>query len=185
MEAVLDRDKQMELEELFVTHGFDDYKWIDPKQIVVAQWVRVKCMFGCPNYGRKGACPPQTPSVAECERFFQEYKMAVVFHKRAQFDPPEKRFAWYKKTTLQLSKLERAVFLAGHEKTFGLSFAGCSLCKECMNDRTQCRQAEIARPSPEAMAMDVYSTVRNLGYPIEVRTDQTQHMDRYFFLMID
>jgi predicted metal-binding protein len=52
------------------THGYTDFKWIDPRQIMVAQWVRMKCMFGCGEYGCGGACPPNTPSIAECERFF-------------------------------------------------------------------------------------------------------------------
>jgi hypothetical protein len=42
----------------------------------------------------------------------------------------------------------------------------------------------MARPSPEGMAVDVYSTVKQLGFPIEVRTDYSQEMNRYAFLMI-
>jgi predicted metal-binding protein len=38
-----------EIEALFAKHGFTDYRWIDPHQIVVAQWVRMKCTFGCPD----------------------------------------------------------------------------------------------------------------------------------------
>jgi predicted metal-binding protein len=172
------------LETLFEGYGFVDYKWIDPKEIVVAQWVRVKCMFGCPNYGRKAACPPNTPSVTECERFFKEYKQAVIFHLHVQFDTPENRFNWYKKMTLKLSKLEREVFLSGFEKAFFLLFGGCPLCKDCGIERSFCRQPEKARPAPEALAVDVYSTVKKLGYPISVRTEQTQAMDRYVFLLV-
>jgi hypothetical protein len=42
----------------------------------------------------------------------------------------------------------------------------------------------MARPSPEGMAMDVYTTVRQFGFPINVRTDYDQKMDRYAFLMV-
>ena len=172
------------LEIMFKDYGFTDYKWIDPEQIVVAQWVRMKCMFGCPNYGRKAACPPQTPSVSDCERFFKEYRDAAVFHLKVQFDNPQDRFVWYKKMTLKLVKLEREVFLAGFERAFFLLFGGCPLCKECKVERSLCKQPERARPAPEAMAVDVYSTVKNLGYPIAVRTEDTQAMDRYVFLMV-
>ena len=34
------------LEELFRKHGYEDFKWMDPRGIVVAQWARMKCMFG-------------------------------------------------------------------------------------------------------------------------------------------
>ena len=42
----------------------------------------------------------------------------------------------------------------------------------------------MARPGPEAMAMDVYTTVRKFGFEINVRTDYDQKMDRYAFLMV-
>ena len=52
-----------ELGRLFREHGFEDFRWIDPKAIVVAHWVRMKCLFGCEDYGRNAACPPNTPPV--------------------------------------------------------------------------------------------------------------------------
>ena len=42
----------------------------------------------------------------------------------------------------------------------------------------------MARPAPEAMAVDVFSTVRRFEFPINVRTDYDQKMDRYAFLMV-
>jgi predicted metal-binding protein len=57
---------------LLAAHGVDDYTWIDPRRIITAQWVRMKCMYGCASYGRKACCPPNTPTVAECERFLKE-----------------------------------------------------------------------------------------------------------------
>ena len=172
------------IEPLFEEYGLTDYKWIDPKEIVVAQWVRVKCAFGCPNYGRKAACPPNTPTVPECERFFREYEHAVLFHIQVQFDIPENWFAWYKKMTLKLSKLEKKVFLSGFEKAFFLLFGGCLLCKECQMTRELCNQPENARPAPEAFAVDVYTTAKKFGYPVAVRTEPTQPMDRYVLLMV-
>jgi hypothetical protein len=59
-------------EALLAAHGVDDYTWIDPRRIITAQWVRMKCMYGCASYGRKACCPPNTPTVAECERFLKE-----------------------------------------------------------------------------------------------------------------
>ena len=172
------------LEKLFKDQGFSNYKWIDPSEIVIAQWVRMKCMFGCPNYGSKAGCPPQTPSVPECERFFKEYSSAVFFHIRVQFDDPEDRFNWYKDMTLKLVELERRVFLAGFERALFLLFGGCQLCEECTIERSLCKQPRLARPSAEGMAVDVYSTVRKLGFPISVRTEMIQAMDRYVFLMV-
>ena len=43
----------------------------------------------------------------------------------------------------------------------------------------------MARPTPEAMCVDVYSTVRQVGYPIHVLSEYTQAMNRYAFLLIE
>jgi predicted metal-binding protein len=179
----LNRIQRESLENLFGESGFDRFAWIDPGEIRVAQWVRMKCTFGCSGYGKSGCCPPQTPSVSDCRRFFDEYSSAVVFHFPVQFEDPEDRHPWKKKNTLDLVELERQVFLAGNERAFVMA-QGCSLCQECETDRVNCQKPELARPSPEAMAVDVYTTARELGFPIQVKTDHGQAMDRYAILMV-
>ncbi len=86
---------------------------------------------------------------------------------------------------VKLVKLERDVFLAGYERAYSLLFGGCYLCDECNVERSMCKQPEQARPAPEGMAVDVFSTVKKLGYPISVRTEPSQAADRYVFLMVD
>jgi predicted metal-binding protein len=172
------------LDALIRKQGYRDYKWMDPGQIVVSQWVRMKCMFGCREYGHCAACPPNTPSVAECERFFHEYGDAVILRFPQKVKKPEERFAWTRKVNLKLLKLERAVFLAGYERAFLLFMDSCCFCKECSGSREACREPRMSRPAPEAMAVDVYSTVRKFGFPISVCTDYSQEMNRYAFLMI-
>ena len=99
-------------------------------------------------------------------------------------DKPEDRHPWSAKINARLVKLEREVFLAGFERAFLLFMDSCSFCKECTGDRETCEMPRMARPAPEAMAVDVYSTVRQFGFEINVRTDYDQKMDRYAFLMV-
>lgn len=174
-----------ELETLFQKHNCMDFKWINPENVVVSQWVRMKCMFGCPEYGKNASCPPSVPSVSECERFFREYRDAVIFHFTTKVDKPEDRFAWTREINLRLVKLEREVFLAGHEKSFLLFMDSCCICSECPGARIQCKNPKSSRPTPEAMAVDVFATVRQCGYPIEVLSDYSQKMNRYAFLMVE
>ncbi|UCG14826.1 MAG: DUF2284 domain-containing protein [Deltaproteobacteria bacterium] len=145
----------------------------------------MKCMFGCGEYGKNASCPPNVPSVSECERFFREYSTAVVFHFEKKVDKPEERHAWSRKVNAKLWKLEREVFLSGHERAFLLFMDSCCICEDCSNERANCQQPRLSRPSPEAMAVDVFTTVRQLGFPLEVRTDYSQKMDRYAFLMVE
>jgi predicted metal-binding protein len=177
-------EKRQIIDAIFKKKGYTDYKWIDPKKIIVSQWVRMKCKFGCGEYGRAAACPPTTPSVAECEQFFGEYSDAVILHFEGTMNKPEDRHAWSRKINAQLVKLEREVFLAGYERAFLLFMDSCCFCKACAGERETCKEPRMARPAPEAMAVDVYSTVRQYGFSINVRTEYDQKMDRFAFLMI-
>ncbi len=178
-------DSRAQLEARFREHGFADFRWIDPAEIVVAEWVRMKCAYGCGSYGRKAACPPNLPSVEECRRFFREYAVAAVFHFAKAVDTPENRLPWARQVNRQLMDLERAVFLAGYEKAFLLLMAPCSLCEECSSTRAECKNPKLARPTPEGMGIDVFATVRKVGYPIEVLTEYSQTMNRYAFLLVE
>jgi len=176
---------QTRLETLFADHGYVDFKWIKPQDIVVSQWVRLKCLFGCTHYGRNASCPPNVPSVAECRQFFDEYGAAAVFHFEKKLDRPEDRHAWSKGVNQELLQLERAVFLAGYRKAFLLFMDSCYLCTDCAGVRAECKNPKSARPTPEAMAIDVFATVKKHGYPIEVLSDYSQAMNRYALLLIE
>ncbi len=90
----LNAEKRKTLDAIIQAKGYTDYKWADPKNIVVSQWVRMKCKFGCSEYGRGGACPPETPPVNECRQFFNDYSDAVILHFEGIMDKPEDRHNW-------------------------------------------------------------------------------------------
>jgi len=173
------------LETIFREHELEDFLWIRAADIVVAQWVRMKCMFGCWEYGQSATCPPEMPTVAECERFIREYADAVLFHFSGRVTNPEDRYEWSMDIDRRLVEVERRVFLAGFPKAFLLSMGSCRFCDDCTAERTTCRVQKLARPTPEALAVDVFSTVRKHGYPIDVLTDYDQEMNRYAFLLVE
>jgi predicted metal-binding protein len=173
------------LNKLFAEHGYDNFKWMGPKDIVVSHWVRMKCMYGCKSYGRNATCPPNVPSVAECQRFFAEYRRAALFHFTKRVEKPGDRHAWSQTVNQKLLQLERAVFLAGYHKSFLLAMDSCAICATCPGTRDACKHPMAARPSPEAMAVDVFATVRRQKYPIGVLPDYDQEMNRYAILLIE
>jgi predicted metal-binding protein len=173
------------IESILHQHGYEDYKWLDPQDIVVAQWVRMKCEFGCPSYGKVASCPPNNPSVEECQRFFTEYEHAILLHFQKIAPEKEERKGWSARTNLKLVKLERDIFMAGYPKAFLLFMDSCEICPECVPERANCKEPKLSRPTPEGMAVDIFSTVRKLGYSIEVLTHHNQVMNRYAMLLID
>jgi len=177
----MDKDQ---IESYLSEFGFSDYQWINPADVVVAQWVRVKCTFGCSDYGL-GSCPPNTPSVQECREFFSEYKIGLVIRLTKTADKDHYPSDWSKEMTNKLLGLERKIFLEGFQKTFLLNQTCCCLCADCPGDRLNCRDKRKSRPSPEAFAVDVYSTIRNLGMEIQVVKESPSEMNRVAILLIE
>ncbi len=161
----------------------DDYRWINPQDIVVAQWVRVKCEFGCSDYGL-GGCPPNTPSVEACREFFSEYATALMFSFTKYADKDHYPVNWSRELTRKLLELERFVFLQGNERAFLLNQVCCSHCEECPGNRRECKDKKNSRPSPEAFAVDVYQTARKCGFEIQVVSENPAEMSRIALLMV-
>ena len=173
------------IEEIVKKHGCQDFRWISGSDIVVQQWVRMKCTFGCDSYGKKATCPPEVPSIAECREFFREYDHVLVMRIVAKMDHPDDRRDWSRKKNLSLLPIEKEVFLAGYQKAFLTFMDECRLCQVCTGKREACLIPEKARPGPESLGVDVFATVRQAGFPIEVLTDYDQAMNRYSFLLVE
>lgn len=172
------------IESLLINQGFTDFKWIDPKEIIVAQWVRVKCMFGCSDYGL-GTCPPNTPSVTECDRFFKEYKNGIIIRLSKLADKDAYPSEWSREMTNKLLDIEREIFLSSYQKAFLLNQTCCSICKDCTGTRLNCKDKIHARPSPESFAVDVYQTVKNAGLDINVIAENPAEIHRIAILLIE
>ena len=55
----------------------------------------------------------------------------------------------------------------------------------CEEKKEDCKEPKLSRPTPEALGIDVYSTVRKAKFPIQVLSDYSQKMNRYAFLLIE
>ncbi|HTZ11263.1 MAG TPA: DUF2284 domain-containing protein [Candidatus Margulisiibacteriota bacterium] len=129
-------------------------KVISPKTIVVAEWVRAKCQFGCDGFGQSLTCPPYSPTPEVTRRVLSFYTCALLV-----------RGDKYTDIHALIPKLEREIFLDGYHKAFGMGAGPCQLCAKCAKF---CRHPDKTRPSMEACGIDAYSTVRANGFPIEV-----------------
>ena len=172
------------IEAIINKEEFADYCWIDPKGIIVAQWVRVKCTFGCSDYGL-ATCPPNTPSVSECAQLFSEYNNAILVRLTKMADKNNYPSEWSKKMTNSLLNIEKQIFKTGNQKAFLLNQTCCGICKNCVGNRIDCIDKTNARPSPEAFAVDVYQTVRNAGMEINVIADNPFEINRYAIILVD
>jgi predicted metal-binding protein len=142
--------------------------------VETAAWVRLKCQFGCDGYGQCLVCPPYSPTPEQMRAVLDCYQRAVL----VQFED-------YANTKEQMSGLERSVFLRGAWKAFGLGAGPCSFCQTCVLKPGGCLHAGVTRPSMEACGIDVYTTVRQAGMPIEVVKNRRQCPHYYGLLLAD
>jgi predicted metal-binding protein len=155
--------------------GMIDPKMIDVKDIVLGEWVRWKCKYGCPDYGMWLTCPPYSPTPAETRALLGEYKRAMLFRMK-----PDKG-----KMLKALTSLERRIFLEGHRKALAFSGGHCHLCRTCNIRAGNCRKPEIARPSMEACGIDVFATVKKTGRRISILKDRNSEFTYFGMVLID
>ncbi len=144
---------------------------IPANSIVTGEWVRLKCQFGCDGYGRTLTCPPYSPAPEQTRRMLTHYEYGLLVHGDEHADVSD-----------IVSTLEREIFLDGYHKAFAMGAGPCDLCEKCPKF---CKYPERARPSMEACGIDVFSTVRANGFPIEVLNTQTCNGNYYGVVLIE
>jgi predicted metal-binding protein len=141
--------------------GVDGARRIDPRSVVTADWVRMKCQFGCTGFGLNLCCPPHTPTPDITRKVIDSYEKAILLHRRL------KKGERSKPLNEIMVRLEIEIFLDGSYKAWSMGAGPCRLCKEC--DLTApCKHGYEARPSMEACGIDVFRTARDNGFPIQV-----------------
>ncbi len=161
--------------------GADAATVIAATDVVAAEWVRMKCLFGCDEPGVHRTCPPNLPPVATTLRLLAEYHRAVLLEVGPivgnEFSDPEAR-----RLNDAALALERDLFLVGYHKVWTMGAGPCDLCESCSEGKN-CPSPEKARPSLEGCGVDVFTTVRNAGRTIEVVRDEGDEY-RFFALSL-
>lgn len=162
--------------------GASELKLILPRQIVTAHWVRLKCQYGCKNYGTRYTCPPHSPTPEETRQVLDEYSKAylIKYEGFLGFDeyPPRRLNEAMTDLSLHVCKatfdMERHAFLSGYYKAFSYGAHRCRLCDICdvVQEGKGCRFPKDARPSLESAGIDVFKTANNAGMSSDVLPDK-------------
>jgi predicted metal-binding protein len=151
------------------------------QDVVVAEWVRMKCLFGCDEPGLHKTCPPNAPSVDQTRSVVGEFERAILLEAGSIVGADRSDDESRRLNEVGLA-LERELFLAGFHKAWLMGAGPCDVCGACTRGE-DCPTPERARPSMEGCGLDVYATARNAGRQIEVvRTRQDGY--RFFALIL-
>lgn len=148
------------------------------EKIDVAEWVSLKCQFGCSQYNTNWCCPPASPDLAKVQAVLQEYSQALLLigSRRCKefYLNNARRRAERVRSWKEIVGIERQLFLEGYDKAISLVSGSCALCKKCTYPEA-CRFPKERRPPIEAFSIDLIGTLKNLGLstPVAQETDDT------------
>jgi len=166
--------------------GATDAKQVHPGSVVTAPWVRLKCQFGCPMYGKGYCCPPESPSPEQTRAIIDCYRRAILFHHKVIKKEGESRRKTSNEYYEMLVELEGTMFKDGHYKAFVFLAGHCDHCKVCSKmEEKPCNFGARARPSMEASGIDVYQTARNNGFFIKPLKDKFEDWNFYCLMLVD
>jgi len=172
--------------------GATEAKIIKTSKIVLDERVRLKCEIPrCSNFDSHLMCPPMAISVYDFGRIVLKYRNALLVQIESHHDSMDKSSSGLtlalctrleqglgstepeKALHRLINRLEASAFKRGYYLAVGLIGGECLLCPECVGRHTgeQCRHPFEARPSMEAMGIDVYKTCRNAGLPLALSSD--------------
>lgn len=154
-------------------------KIIRVTDLVLDRRVRFQCsQSGCREYGKNFMCPPHTLRVEEFEEVLSRYFMALIVQLKGSIEddknwqPESDR--WALKLHDTIYRLEKKAFSMGFPFAAGLIGGHCKLCEECgaAKGESLCRHREKARPSMEALGVDVLATCTKVGFPVDFTPGQ-------------
>lgn len=178
--------------DLAVESGATRATAIEADKIVVDERVQLKCRYPpCEFYGRNHMCPPFTPTAREFLEYLSKYRYGILIQieapitdeVRANIQRPDAKlselmmnksirravkerltrfFPIWKKLLNIISRVEGKAFKRGYYLSLGLSAGTCPLCDVC-DPKQPCKHPFEARPSMEAVGIDVYKTAKNVG----------------------
>ncbi len=160
--------------------GVLDAKVIASSQVVLAAWVRLKCQYGCPNYGLRLDCPPHTPGPDTMRRLLDEYHRVLLLKlRRHESYRPE----W----SGIVLKVERELFLSQFHRAFALGAGACGFCEEeCVRQTGKCPKPHNIRPSAESMGVDWFQTLKNAGWGLSVLAERPKEgLASYSMILVD
>ncbi len=169
-------------------YGLESILPFNVEKIVIANWVGLKCRYGCSQFNSNWSCPPATPDISEVRDLLTEYSIALMLIGSQQCSE------FYRDTNKNRAKqvrywkgsvtLERQLFLEGYDKAFSLVSGACSLCKKCAYPEN-CRFPMEKRPTVESLSIDLVGTLKNIGIATQVALNLKESFKYYSIILLD
>lgn len=163
--------------------GAEAAKIISPKEIIIDERVRAKCIYPkCVHYGTNINCPPYAPDLDFVRRLIKRYRYGILFGVKSEpkeflgVDYLKKSGGTEKKGRMVLnticSEIESLSFYEGYYLSIAFGQGPCKSfwCPDqpcaALQPGVPCRHRLRSRSSMEAVGMDVFRMVSKQGWEI-------------------
>ncbi|WP_373484646.1 DUF2284 domain-containing protein [Acetobacterium malicum] len=153
--------------------GFDDVIEIATDSVVVTEFAKNKCAFGCSSANLKHCQANEIP-FDETARLLASYSRAFLI----KGTPGTGEFQ------RKILEAERLAFTGGFHKAFAFWAGPCHICATCDLDKT-CLNTKNRRPSMEGSGIDVFETVRNNGETLKTLATKDEFIKYYGLLLLE
>ncbi len=160
--------------------GATKVRIIKTNEILIDERVILKCQVPrCFGFGVSAHCPPNTLKPAELRTYLEKYGWAVFFIKEIPSEvivrdkaTIKERVAEYQQVFKIVGDIESMAFYDGYYFAFGFAAGSCrhtfcGLENNCIAlEGKRCRFSLRARPSMEAVGIDVYKMITQSGWDV-------------------
>ena len=128
----------------------------------------------CDQYGKSANCPPYVMTPKDARQWIRPYHSALIF--KIDVSPKvlfaEQGLEVFKQVFLISARLEELSVVQGYSTSKGLAAGSCKTvfcrkipCDALIKDRN-CRYPSLARPSMEALGINVFRLAKEVGWEI-------------------
>ena len=165
----------LRLKEEAIALGASDVRIIPADMVSIEDEIIEMCRPPfCEGYGQSANCPPHVMSPKEARQWIRPYHVALLF--KIDVSPgvlfSEQGLEVFKKVFLISAGLEELSVGLGYALSKGLTAGSCKNvfcrdipCEALINER-ECRYPSLARPSMEALGINVFRLVKDVGWEI-------------------
>ncbi len=167
------------LQNLMITESCFDYKVFEMDTLLVTPKVRLKCMYGCKNFGFQRKCPPNdTLSPEQCKLYLKDYSHAILLR-----FVPDQAFNVPPHVQTILLELEKKAMLSNFRFALAIFPTHCHQCDSCLIDQ-ECGNPLQARPSVSSLCIDIMGTLENLGLQQKILQSKDHPQEFYYIGLV-
>lgn len=172
------KDKINKIKDFIYIKGIHVVKDILPDKIIIDEKVRDYCIENkCGKYGKNFMCPPYVGSVYDFKEEISNYNYGIIAVIKDKIKDLEEGKNYYKSAEILhriLLETEGKCKELNLNNTKTLIGGNCRICKLCAAalGEEKCRYPKIARPSLEAVGIDVINTCKKVGINIQFKKDE-------------